>query len=210
MTTTKNALIHFGTAVETLPLLREKFTSIATMHQVHGDTIVEATEAQEYGPCDTLISTTPSLWLAVKTADCVPLLIASPKGVAAIHCGWRGLHKKLLSKTIKKLTEKWDLNPQEITLHIGPHISPKNYEVGAEFLSYFDDSYFEKRENKLFLNLQKIAEAEATQAGVPKENITQTDICTYADGAYHSHRLNCHQGNAEATGRNYSLICYIP
>src|SRR5258705_11304761 len=67
---------------------------IVTMHQMHGDHIVEVTDKKlkEAGEADGMITAVPDVYLGVLTADCVPLLFVSPKQppTAARAPGGRG------------------------------------------------------------------------------------------------------------------------
>src|SRR5215470_4148986 len=55
--------------------------------------------------CDALISRTPKILLAVKTADCVPILLgdATTGAFAAVHAGWRGTAASIVRHAIKQL-----------------------------------------------------------------------------------------------------------
>ena len=72
--------------------------------------------------------------IGVLTADCVPILICDErtKLVAAIHAGWKGAYKDIISRVIQFMVKKGS-NPKNITAAIGPAISAKNYEVKKYF-----------------------------------------------------------------------------
>src|SRR6218665_2058848 len=85
----------------------ERLGAIAHMQQVHGNKVVYAHTSGLYEECDAIYTDKPDLWLAVKTADCVPLLISSPNAVAAVHAGWRGLEAGVIPATIKQLCREF-------------------------------------------------------------------------------------------------------
>jgi YfiH family protein len=72
--------------------------------------------------------------IGVLTADCAPILIydGKTKMIAAIHAGWKGAFKGIISKVIKFMIKK-GCELENITAVIGPSISQKNYEVKGRF-----------------------------------------------------------------------------
>ncbi|MFZ2620039.1 MAG: polyphenol oxidase family protein, partial [Alphaproteobacteria bacterium] len=141
------------------------------------------------GEADALWTQQKNLWLAIKTADCVPLLIATPTVVAAVHCGWKGMKANLLGITLHTLAEH-GANMADAQVHIGPHICAHCYQVGREFLGYFDAAFFMEKADGLYLNLAAVAHAQAVAAGVPATNIRPATSCTLCGTGYHSHRRN--------------------
>ncbi len=69
-----------------------------------------------------------NLVCAVVTADCVPVLLAGDRGIAAVHAGWRGLVAGVLFHAVQRLRE----SPDRITAWIGPAIRGCCYEVGED------------------------------------------------------------------------------
>ena len=52
--------------------------------------------------------------------------------IAAIHAGWKGAFKGIMTKVIKFMIKK-GCKLENITAVIGPSISQKNYEVKEDF-----------------------------------------------------------------------------
>lgn len=112
----------------------------AHLKQIHSDTIVESASGVDLGaPNENLIeadahfTTQKRLGLVVKSADCVPVLIAcasgvQPPAVCAIHAGWRGVQQDIVTKTVRSLLEK-GFAPTGMHVAIGPHIRQKSFEV---------------------------------------------------------------------------------
>ncbi len=75
---------------------------------------------------DAVITNQKNLPIGVLTADCVPILICDKTKhlVAAIHAGWKGAYKDIISKVIQFMIKKGS-NPINITAVIGPAISVK-------------------------------------------------------------------------------------
>ena len=151
-------------------------------HQVHSSTVIEYQgEKTESIKADGLIIDPvkfPNQVLAIKTADCLPILLIGKK-VALIHAGWKGLQNKILQSKA--------LHPLDITdIYIGP--SMQNYEVTEEFKQHFPDSNkFSTRNNKLYFNLQSEA-CRQLHESFPYAKITDSNICTKANIEYNSYR----------------------
>ena len=85
---------------------------------------------------DALITNLKNIALGILTADCAPIFIYDNKKkiIYAIHAGWKGDYKGILSKVIKFLLKKGS-KLKDINEIIGPCISKKNYEVKKDFLN---------------------------------------------------------------------------
>lgn len=198
--------IAFGTAVDAQPgidnnlrLLTEKLGPIASMRQVHGDTIHYAPRPGIYQEADAIFTDHPELWLAVTTADCLPVLISSPHAVAAVHAGWRGLQKNIIGKTLGIMIDEFNLDPAKVFLSIGPCIRQHNYEVDENFTEYFDEKFFRPSVNKghLMLDLTGIARMQAREAGLSELNVVDCGVDTYSDKRFFSYRRSCQAGEAK-------------
>jgi len=196
----------FGSALEVdghidhnLKMITEKLGPIASMRQVHGDAIHYAAKSGVYQEADALFTDHPELWLAVTTADCLPVLISTPHAVAAVHAGWRGLQKNIIGKTLHLLVDEFRLDPSTIFMTIGPCIRQHSYEVEETFTQYFDDKFFRPSVKKghLMLDLVGIARAQAHEAGLLGLNIADCGIDTYADKRFFSYRRSCHEGHSK-------------
>ena len=131
-------LVHgFGTRVsERWPRGGE----VVTLKQIHSAIAWEAREAAGcLGEGDALISAQPGLLLTIRTADCIPVLIADPvrRVVAAIHAGWRGTASGIVGKTVARMTELFRTDPDDLIASIGPGIKVCCFEVGPEVSSQF-------------------------------------------------------------------------
>jgi YfiH family protein len=112
------------------------------VHQVHGGTVDTVTKQRPRadGPdpkADAVVTDDPSLVLAVRTADCLPALLASADGrvVAALHAGWRGVIAGIVPNTLAAMAE---LGATDIVAAIGPCISGEAFEVGEEVAAEFE------------------------------------------------------------------------
>lgn len=164
------------------------------MNQVHGNNVVVVDSkniGQEITECDGLITNDPNVILVVKTADCLPISItdSNQKVIALVHAGWRGLYKEIIKNSISKLVTKFDCNPIDLKIKIGPHICQKHYEVGEEVWRLFKDIRGAVIHNtKTCLCLYRIARSQLMALGVRKENIEVDARCTFENLSLPSYR----------------------
>lgn len=83
------------------------------------------------GEGDALYTEEAGLALSIMTADCVPVLVAGPSGIAAIHAGWRGIVGGVIPATLEKMKGR----PAELTAWVGPAIGACCYEVDVDVAS---------------------------------------------------------------------------
>jgi len=135
---------------------------------------------------DALITNIPGTLLGIRTADCLPVLIADPAtGTAgAIHCGWRSASQELGRKAALVLTRLTGSNPSGFLTAMGPAIGPCHYEVGQEVREEFaksgqnTDAIFEDRENSLFLDLAAAVKGQLLSVGMEPANMEEIVGCT--------------------------------
>jgi polyphenol oxidase len=167
--------------------------------QTHGSEVREIDKAffelsteerREYlNGVDAVVTQLPEICVGVTTADCVPLLFFDPtkQVVAAVHAGWRGTCAGIAGKTISFMIEKYNSNPADILVAIGPSISARVYEVGEEVVAEFKAAGFEiseiieMRDNSIFLNLWKANQQLLEQHGALPNHIEISGICTYTE-----------------------------
>ena len=162
---------------------------VATMDQTHSSEIEFADSCISY-KCDGIYTDKIKLPLVVKTADCVPILMESIKGVSATHAGWRGLERSIFEKSIAI----HDISSLKIS--IGPHARKCCYEVGVEFLEKFNKS-INKVEDKYYLDLTKNIKQFALENNI---NLEDTGECTICNKEYFSYRKN------KTSERQFSFI----
>jgi polyphenol oxidase len=137
--------------------------------------------------CDALVSNTPHVLLAVKTADCVPILIGatSSRAFAAVHAGWRGTSASIVKQAIAKLQTEFGARPQDLRAAVGPAANGCCYEVGADVISVFKERFPDS--NKLFtptsdgharIDLHQANREQLIEAGLSPDRIHTVPLCT--------------------------------
>jgi len=105
--------------------------------QVHGTHSIildnQPSEEVRSMQADAVIASNPAQACCVRTADCVPILVADRQSgrVAAIHAGWRGVAAGIVSKTLTCMLELGS-HPSQLIAAIGPHIRASVFEVSNE------------------------------------------------------------------------------
>lgn len=169
------------------------------------------TKERDYIDVDGLITNVPGITLVTFYADCVPLYFLDPvkKAAGLSHSGWRGTVNRMGEVTVKRMEEEFGTKPPDLIACIGPSICQNCYEVGGEvageFKKAFDRKYWkdllkEEENGKYLLNLWKANELVLLEAGIKKENIEVTDICTHCNPKrFFSHRaMGNERGNLAA------------
>ena len=166
-------------------------TKFIVANQTHSANIHIVKESKELGwdsletaikDSDALITNQKNIMLTILTADCVPILLFDPieNVVAAVHAGWKGTEQKILFKTIKKMQELFNSNPQNILAGIAPSIGKCYYEVDWNVAQYFEKvpNAYDKKKDKYMLDLPYINKEQLLEAGLKQENIEISNVCT--------------------------------
>ena len=110
------------------------------MHQIHSAIIHRVERVPEKMlQGDGLITNVPGMLLTVRTADCVPVLIADRKkrAVGAFHAGWRGTLARIVEKGVGEMRRQFGSDPADLVAAIGPCIHACCYEVSDDFPDKF-------------------------------------------------------------------------
>jgi YfiH family protein len=157
--------------------------------------VVESEEAARPKPqvlgddqyCDALVSNTPKVLVAVKTADCVPILMGDAKtgAFAAVHAGWRGTSASIVHRAIDQLARHYSTEPENLRAAIGPAANVCCYEVGPEVISQFKDRFPQTdslfvptRDGHARIDLQKSNRDQLISAGLSPDRIHIAPLCT--------------------------------
>lgn len=188
--------------------LAPRAAALVWAQQVHGAGIAAVDTAQPaVNPipgCDALTTDLPGVVLAVRAADCLPILVWDPirRAVGLAHAGWRGLAAHLPSRLIMLMRWRYQSDPGDVWVAIGPSIRACCYEVGEGFPPQFG-SFLREQDGKRMCDLTGCAARQIVEAGVPAGHLLDAGVCTACDGTrWHSVRRD-----GEAAGRLVSFIC---
>lgn len=165
--------------------------TLAVCWQVHGAdvrVVRDKIEAQsEDVRCDALATVEARVLLGVKTADCVPVLLADPRSgaCAAIHAGWRGTLAEIVARALEAMREEFGTEARDVRAAIGPAARACCYEVGADVIeafrakfTYAETLLTPTREGHALADIQRANREQLIQAGVAPERVHTLPLCT--------------------------------
>ncbi len=182
--------------------------NITVAQQVHGACVLEGDTGLgplvPIGKADALVCTAPGQGVAVRVADCVPILLAVPGGVAAVHAGWRGTAKGIVKEGVSALCLATGAEPSQVVAAVGPRIGACCYAVGPEVVEGIGvhvapDLFVSQRGSATHVDLGAANAAQLQAAGVT--DIDVLDACTDSEPRFFSHR-----GDGPGTGRLAAVI----
>ena len=170
------------------------------LKQIHSSKVIIVDGRRgNLGEGDALITSEAGNWIGIRTADCVPILIADPEHrvAAAIHAGWRGTVASIVTHVVERMTQEFRSNPGRLLVAIGPAIGPCCFEVGPEVAQQFHSS-------ARTIDLATANSQRLMDAGVASDHIDVMRLCTVCNGPgqFHSFRRD-----KEQSGRMVSAIC---
>lgn len=196
---------------------------LLTPRQIHGDGIIEIEDAYFSLPeeakaewlseADALLTNCREVYVAVSTADCVPVLLYAPDRLVAgaVHAGWRGTVKGIVGKAVRRMAEVYGCDPLCIRAGIGPSIGPDAFEVGEEVVEAFRRSgadlsriaFRHPQTGKAHIDLWEANRLQLLAAGLSPDHVEVAGICTYthSDHFFSARRLGVQ------CGRMWSGIC---
>lgn len=178
-------------------------TWLLSVKQVHGtDALVvdrSLTPDDRFeGEWDALVTNQPGVMVAVRTADCVPVLVHDPKRrvVAAIHAGWRGAVAGIVPKTMVLMASRFGSDPEQLRVSIGPSAGVCCYEVDEPVLAQLRRSFASweqvvqgRRSDTGHLDLKALIKAQARAAGATEGFMTTVNLCTIChEDLFYSYR----------------------
>jgi polyphenol oxidase len=197
---------------------------VAMVMQVHGSSVLvvrRGTPLPVARPeADVLVSDAPDIAIAIRVADCVPLLMAdrSRGVVAAVHAGWRGTAARAALAAIDALRREFGTRPADLIVAIGPSIGACCYEVGTDLVDafaaagherYLIDRWFlspptrgSKERPGLTLDVARANTDQLILAGVPEDQIYASGLCT----AMHLDVLTSYRKEKEKATRMAGVI----
>ncbi len=186
--------------------------SLVSSRLVHGDTVA-VVGAHDRGTLvpqtDALVTADPEVYLLVRCADCVPVLVVDPvrRVVGAAHAGWRGTLALIAQKMVRTMVEAFGSDPADLRVGVGPSIGPCCYEVGEDVAAATRaafggeaDALLRRRGGRMTLDLWEGNRRQVASLGV--RDIIVSSVCT----ACQVHDYYSHRAEAGRTGRFAAVI----
>ena len=186
--------------------------NLILMSQIHSNIVHKVTKIPNKKlKGDSLVTNRKGIALGILTADCAPILIYDPVNnlIGAIHAGWRGAYKKIVSNTLKKFKFKGS-NFKDLIVVIGPCISKKNYEVKSDFFNKFitneqsNKKFFNYKNNKMYFSLNDYIKQNFLNLGVKNVEIIKKDTYKTSNNFFSARKSLKNKLNDY--GRNISVI----
>ena len=161
---------------------------------------------------DAVVTDAPGDGAAIKTADCVPVLLADPESgaVAGAHAGWRGTCRGVAGAAVRALVGRSGAAPHTLHAVIGPAIRACCFEVGPEVPEAFAAAGRDPTRitaeapsprGRPRLDIQLENRLQLVAAGLDPDRIRTANLCTRCEPAFHSYRRE-----GPGVGRNWSLV----
>jgi len=214
----ENVQCNYTTMAERLGI---EAYSIVTCRQVHEDSVEIIDAIPQVPPrADAIITSTPGIYPAIKTADCLPILLLDPmhRVAGAIHAGWRGTVLRITRKVVRMMKGRYGTNPTDLVAGLGPAIGPCCYEVDEVVLKPFRQAFHQAQQfiirsksgdrskESHRLDLVGANRFELIQEGVPLANIHSTELCTSCNSAlFFSYRRD-----GAKSGRHLAVTGFKP
>lgn len=177
--------------------------------QIHSDIVMRISSQLRdlVIEADAFVTTEPGVVCAVRTADCLPVLLwdAHERVVAAVHAGWRGVASEIVVRTIEDIREQFP--DADLRVAMGPAMAASCYEVGEEVVAGCGKTVSDvamylhpTRPGHHRIDLKRIVTEQLERVGVTRNCIEDIPICTHCDPRYASFR------RGDRKDRQYSWI----
>jgi YfiH family protein len=182
---------------------------IPKTRQIHSDIVMRMTSrvSDLVVEADAFVTTEPGVVCAVRTADCVPVLMwdAHERVIAAVHAGWRGVASEIVVRTVEEMREQF--SDLDLRIAMGPAMAASCYEVGEEVVVNCGKTVSDvvaylqpTRPGHHCINLKGIITEQLNRIGIPPNCIEDLPLCTHCDTRYASFR------RGDRLDRQYSWI----
>jgi YfiH family protein len=189
-----------------------RLDQIVSPHQVHSakTAVVGKPDGGRVIPeTDALITRVPGVFLMLRFADCVPVMLFDPVqgAVGLVHAGWRGTVAGIARAAVLDMQTAFACRPADILAGIGPSIGPCCYEVGEDVAGVvqrafpdFGDLLQARSSGRWHLDLWEANRRQLAQVGVCSVQVAE--MCT----ACHTKEWFSHRAERGKTGRWGALI----
>ena len=186
--------------------------NLILLNQIHSNSVYKVSKIPKKKlKGDSLITNKKGIALGILTADCAPVFIYDPINnlIGALHAGWKGAYKKIISTTLRKFKLSGS-NFKDLIVVIGPCIGKENYEVKNDFLNKFikqeisNKKFFKIKSNKIYFSLSDYVKEQLMRFGVKNIEIIKKDTYLLSNNFFSARRSIRNKLNDY--GRNISVI----
>jgi YfiH family protein len=188
------------------PVAATTCTTQEHARQVH---LIDGPDSPPRG--DALWTRSPGLPIAVRVADCVPVLLWDPEAeaVAAVHAGWRGTAMDIVGAAVRA-AGPIGVRPERLKAAIGPSIGPCCFEVGSEVVGALVDCGLSEHQigarlgprGRPHVDLRAANRALLQRAGLADQNIEDVGGCSHCE----PQRYESYRRDGARSGRMHGVI----
>ena len=185
--------------------------------QKHTDVVkdIEEYTDEKFEFVDGFITNKKNIPLVTKYADCTPIILYDKikNVIGNVHSGWRGTLQRISAKAVKLMIEKYNCNPADIIVCIGPCIKQCHFQVEEDFIENFKqefgnvEKYYKTGEiiegkQKYYFDTTKLIIDYLMEIGIKKENIFDSNICSVCN----SNKMHSYRAEKEKADRNMNIV----
>ena len=188
------------------------------INQVHGAEVAVVRRGEPPAwtrpGADAIVTDDPDVAIAVRVADCAPILIADTRRpvVAAVHAGWRGTVASIVRHAVSVLETEFGSRSEDLVAAVGPCLGVCCGEVGDEVVEAFRSAHHTERDlerwfktgtgERRHIDLWQSNSDQLQAAGLTTENIHVAGLCTRT----HSDLMHSYRAKGTTAGRMVGLI----
>ena len=185
--------------------------------QKHTDVVkdIEEYTDEKFEFVDGFITNKKNIPLVTKYADCTPIILYDKikNVIGNVHSGWRGTLQRISAKAVKLMIEKYNCNPADIIVCIGPCIKQCHFQVEEDFIENFKqefgnvEKYYKTGEiiegkQKYIFDTTSLIIDYLTEIGINRENIFDSNICSVCNVA----KMSSYRAEKEKADRNMNIV----
>ena len=185
--------------------------------QKHTDVVkdIEEYTDEKFEFVDGFITNKKNIPLVTKYADCTPIILYDKikNVIGNVHSGWRGPLQRISAKAVKLMIEKYNCNPADIIVCIGPCIKQCHFQVEEDFIENFKqefgnvEKYYKTGEiiegkQKYYFDTTSLIIDYLTEIGINRENIFDSNICSVCNVA----KMSSYRAEKEKADRNMNIV----
>ena len=185
--------------------------------QKHTDVVkdIEEYTDEKFEFVDGFITNKKNIPLVTKYADCTPIILYDKikNVIGNVHSGGRGTLQRISAKAVKLMIEKYNCNPADIIVCIGPCIKQCHFQVEEDFIENFKqefgnvEKYYKTGEiiegkQKYYFDTTSLIIDYLTEIGINRENIFDSNICSVCNVA----KMSSYRAEKEKADRNMNIV----
>ena len=185
--------------------------------QKHTDVVKDIKEytTESFEFVDGFITNKKNIPIVTKYADCTPIILYDKMKnvIGNVHSGWRGTLQRISVKAVRLMEEKYNCNPADIIVCIGPCIKQSHFKVEEYFIAKFKqefgnvEKYYKTGEivegkQKYYFDTTNLIIDYLTEIGINRENIFDSNICSVCNVA----NMSSYRAEKEKADRNMNIV----